>query len=191
MPTSKPHYALPTALSASPGRTSSRCLPRDAGASLPQVQRYTDWRYRDVARAGLVHAKPENQLEAVALMRLLPERLVQKLFLWTPFSLGVARALAKRWENSPTVAAAHRANIEALDLGCVLGLVQTLHEHGWEPKGKPLPDLIKLSLRAARDEGYTIAEISDMFGIPYWTVSYAFRVPHGKRMATKKKGLVL
>lgn len=167
-------------------------LPYDAGATLPLVQRYTDFRFRAVSRGGFTRALVERQLEAVALLRLLPINYARHVFMWSDRMVARVEGQAEEWAESKTVAAMHDANLRALEPGHAVALVKAMREGGWV-KGhtEKLPEVVKLAMRAFRGEGLTIGQIADLFELPYWTVSYAFRVPHEQRMAKRRVGLVL
>lgn len=175
------------------GLEHAHALPHDAGASLPLVQRYTDHRFRAVAKKRLRYARDEFKVEVAALLRAWPIALAAHAFHWSSAAKKYARTeLMDKFATSETVELYHKRNMEALGVGQVLALLQAARDGGWvKRKNEPLPELVRLAMRAARDEGKNVAQIAELFGFGYWTVSYAMRVPHGQRMARKRVGLVL
>lgn len=167
-------------------------LPHDAGATLPLVERYTDLRFRAVARAGFGKAVVERQLEVIALTRLLPISYARHIFMWSDRMCDRVAGKAEEWADSETVAAMHDANLRALNEGHAVALVQAMREGGWvKGSAEKLPDIVKMAMREFRAKGLTIQQIADEFGFSFWTTSYGLRRPHAERMAAKGVGLVL
>lgn len=171
----------------------TRALPHDAGASLPLVQRYTDHRFREVSKKRLRYARDELQAEVAALLRAVPLDFAAAIFHWTWSSKQYAKGeLQDKFIEDPLVQHYHQKNMEVLGVDQVLALLQAAREGGWTKSGnRPVPEIVRLAMRAARDDGATVQQIADRFGFGYHTASYAMRVPHEQRMARKRVGLVL
>lgn len=167
--------------------TNAASLQYDCGASLPLQVRATDIRYRRVCTDRLRWATPRERLELRTFLELLPVRWARHIFLWNAESLALAKRLAD--EEFPDHAM-HEHNLHSLNADVVKALIEAMKYGGWSGKGQ-LPDVVRMGLRAKRDEGLNIQEIADFFGLGYWTVSYGFRTPTKARMARKKVGLVL
>lgn len=170
----------------------TRALPFDAGASLPIVQRYTDPRFRAVCKRRLRYSRDEHKAEVYAVLKIVGIDLAKAIFHWSDAAARYAEGLLQELEADKAADAYYRANMRELGVAHVLALLQAAREGGWvKGHDQPVPDVVRLAMRASRDEGLNIAQIAERFGFSYWTTSYAFRTPHRERMAMQRVGLVL
>jgi hypothetical protein len=133
------------------------------GATLPRTQRYTDSRFRRVARifSGL-KLNPRDAIELVAFLDLVPYRWARWIFGWKePFMESVVTRLVEHKPYQRLAAPVIEHNLHGLGYADGLAIMQAMQDGGWTPKWGA-PQVVKDAIKEARHRGAK----ADSFGIP-------------------------
>ena len=143
-------------------------LPFDLGVTLPKVERYTDARFRRVARwFDPYKLDAETAVQLVAFLHVVPPKFAKFIFGWRRGFGAEALML-----HEPFVEAAQdlvRANAESMTIEAGMAILRAMQDGGWTSR-KGAPKFIKDLLRELRASGLSMPRVSALTGIPYDTV---------------------
>jgi hypothetical protein len=138
------------------------------GATLPKEQRYTDARFRRVARNFKLDLA--DAVELVAFLHFVPPRYARWIFGWRAAGVRDAKLLMGHPQIQDLAKPLIEENIYALSVDVGLAILRAMQDGGWTPS-RGAPQVVRDTIAELRAIGNRGVDIARLTGINEKTVS--------------------